>query len=177
MKILALDISSVSTGYCVINDGRLLKSSLGTIATESKDNISKRLHIFRNAIIDLIEKHNPDKVICEDIFRGRNILTFKVLACFRGVALEVIYEKTGTYPISVMASEARKLVGVKNTKEDCFDYVMDKYTLPGFNFDEHNDIADSIILGLAAHTMEKNGINEKSLRSPRRKKRRKRKRN
>jgi Holliday junction resolvasome RuvABC endonuclease subunit len=176
MKILGLDISSVSTGYCIISGGRLVKSTCGNIKTNSRKSYGERLNDFESQLIDVIKKYKPDEIIIEDIFKGRSMLTFKSLAMFRGVGINTIYRETGKNPISVMASEARSLVGIKNKKEDAFEFIVNKYNLD-YDFEEHNDITDSITLALCAHIMKKQGIDEKSLRNSRRKKRRKRKRN
>lgn len=176
MKILGLDIASISTGYCIFNNGRLVKSSCGLIRPNPKKTYGERLLYFESEVRSLIHKHKPDTVIIEDIFKGRNILTFKVLAMFRGVAIKVIFEETNTNPISVMASEARSFIGIKNSKEAAFEFIVNKYNLSDFKFETDNDIVDSIVLGLTAHTMHKKGISEKSLRAARRKKRKSRKR-
>lgn len=73
-----------------------------------------------------------------------------------------------------MPTAARKLVGVDGvTKEDGFDFVINKYGSLDYDFDTHNDITDAIVLGLACYEMEKQGLNEKDLK--RKKKRRKKK--
>lgn len=175
-KILAFDISSVSTGVAVFNKGRLLKSSLTLIQPNPKKQYGERLVHFQDEIRNLIHKHNPDVVTIEDIFRGRNILTFKSLAMFRGVAIKTIYEEMGKDPVNIMAAEARSTIGVGTSKEEAFNAIVKKYTLQ-FDFDKDNDIVDAIVLGLATHNLLKQGIDERSLQRTRRKKRRKRTRN
>jgi len=174
-KILGLDISSASTGYCVFNNGRLSKSSLGTINPNSKLSYGERLKYFADELILLLQKHNPDKVIIEDIFRGPNIITFKVLAMFRGVCFYTVFSTIGINPISIMPTAARKLANVGGiTKEDGFKFVKKRYRFQKYKFDTHNDICDAIVLGLACHEMEKQGLSEKDLK-PKKKRRKKRK--
>jgi Holliday junction resolvasome RuvABC endonuclease subunit len=173
-KILGLDVSSSSTGYCIINNGRLLKSTLGTINPNSKSSYGERLQYFSEQLIYLIQEYNPDKVVVEDIFRGPNAKTFKTLAMFRGVCFLTVFNETGKNPISIMPTEARKLVGTQGvTKEDGFNFVMNKYAFSEYTFDTHNDITDAIILGLACREMEKQGLSEKDLRSKKKKRKRK----
>lgn len=174
-KILGLDVSSKSTGHCIINNGRLIKSTLGSIVPDKKSSLGGKLQYFERELIKLLQKHNPDHVIIEDIFRGPNIITFKTLAMFRGVCFKTVYDELGKDPFCVMPTEARKLVGAKGVKkEDGFDFVIKKYALPGYEFDTHNDITDAMALALAAHTMIKQGIDAKSLRKKSSKKRRRR---
>jgi len=175
-KILGLDVSSASTGHCIINNGRLVKSTLGTINPDSKKSYGERLQYFVEAITKLLRKHKPDKVIIEDIFRGPNVKTFKTLAMFRGVCFLTVFNETGSDPISVMPTEARKLVGAPGvTKEDGFNFVMEKYSLPDYEFDTHNDITDAIVLGLSCNEMIKRGLSEQDLRKKKKRKKRKKK--
>jgi len=175
-KILGLDVSSVSTGYCVFNNGRILKSSLGTINPDSKKTYGERLQFFVDELTLLLQKHKPDKVAMEDIFRGPNIDTFKTLAMFRGVAFYTVFKELGINPISIMPTAARKLVNADGvTKEDGFDLATKKYKLSDYDFDTHNDITDAIILGLACYKMEKQGLNERDLKKRKKRKRKKKK--
>jgi Holliday junction resolvasome RuvABC endonuclease subunit len=173
-KILGLDISSVSTGHCIINNGRLTKSTLGIITNDSKLSTGAKLCHFEREVRKLITNYKPDHVVIEDIFRGPNIKTFKALAMFRGVCFKVVFEMIGKEPISIMPSEARKLVGVEGiTKEDGFAYVIDRYSFPDYTFDTHNDITDSIILALAYHQAKTLGVKIGVTKKKRKKKRRK----
>ena len=175
-KILGLDVSSASTGHCVINNGRLIKSSLGTINPDSKKTYGDRLKYFAQELSVLLKKHKPDKVIIEDIFKGPNVKTLKTLAMFRGVCFLTVFNEIGQDPICIMPTEARKLVGVGGTsKEDGFNFVIKKYAFSDYEFDKDNDITDAIVLGLSCYEMEKQGITEKDLRKKKKKKRRKRK--
>lgn len=174
MKILAFDISSSSTGYSVLEDKKLKK--YGLIELSSKSSHGKKLYDFEQELVKIILQENPDLIIIEDIFKGRNANTFKVLSLFRGVAIKAIYGIIKDDPISLMASEARSLVGCPNSKEEAFDFVIANFKVK-FDFDKHNDIADSIVLGLAGHILKSRGIDAKSIRSAGRKKRRRRKRN
>jgi hypothetical protein len=73
-----------------------------------------------------------------------------------------------------MPSEARKIVGVDGiTKEDGFDFVVNKYNLVKYDFLTHNDISDSIILALAYYKAQKEGIVIGASKKKRKKKRRK----
>ncbi len=176
MKILSFDISSISTGYCLIVDGRLNKNTCGTIKPNPKEPYGARLGFFEQEVSRIIALYNPDEISIEDIYFSRNIKTYKVLSYFRAVAIKVIYSVIGRDPISITASEVRGLLEIPNNKEEAFRWIMSRYKLD-FTFEEHNDITDAIALGLATHLMKKQGINEKSLRSVKRRPKRKRRRN
>lgn len=174
-KILGLDVSSASTGYCIINNGKLIKKSMGTINPNSKFSLGQKLLFFENELIKIIEAYAPDVIIMEDIYRGPNIKTFQTLAMFRGVCFKIVFNKLGKDPICVMPTEARKLISIGPSKEDGFNFVVNKYKLPDFNFDTHNDICDAVVLGLAALEIEKRGLTKEDLRPKKKRKKRKNK--
>lgn len=168
-KILGFDISSISTGYCVFINGKLIKSSCGII-NSNIGSYGQRLQFFSEQIRNLIHKYNPDYIAIENIFKGRNILTFKSLAMFRGVAILTIYESCGLNPIDIMATKARGIVKTGKSKEEAFNFIVKKYGLNDFNFKRDNDKTDAIVLALAAHIAIRDNIDLKF-----KKKRRKRK--
>jgi Holliday junction resolvasome RuvABC endonuclease subunit len=152
MRILGLDISSTCTGVSVINDGYLDFNALDTIEPSDKFSLGQKLLFFEKAVKKLLKKYRPDCVVFEDIFKGPNAKTFKLLAMFRGVAFKAIFEVLKFDPKSIMPTEARKLVGASGVKkEDGFAFVVKKYNLTNYKFEEHNDIADAIVLALARH--------------------------
>ena len=73
MKILGLDVSSISTGYCIFSNGRLTKSTCGLIQPNPKKSYGERLYTFEVELKKILKKYKPDEVIIEDIFKGRNI--------------------------------------------------------------------------------------------------------
>lgn len=176
-KILGLDISSQRTGVAVINRGRLLKSSFELIEPNPRKSYGERLSFFKNELKRVIAKHQPEHIVIEDIFKGRNLKTFKILAMFRGVAIQTIYEETNQNPVSLMPTDARATLDIGVGKEDAFCAIVEKYKLDEFNFDDHNDIVDAIGLATAVHILIKQGHDAKSLQSLRRGKKRKRRRN
>jgi len=149
MKVLGLDASSVRTGCCIVEDGYLDFKSLDTIDPPPKLLMGKKLLFFEKAIKKLLKKHRPDAVVIENIFRGPNIITFKTLSMFRGVAYKCVQEVLNLEPESIMPTEARKAVGCGPKKEDAFEWITKKYDFRDFTFNKHNDICDSIILALS----------------------------
>lgn len=158
MRILGLDISSVSTGHSVLDDGKLLKRFSGKIKIDNKFSLGKRLDIFDKKINNLIIKVKPDIIIIEDIYL-RNTTTFKILSYFHGVAYKHIYSLIGKNPFFIGATKVRNLLGVKG-KEGTFNYINDLFNL-GYNFEEHNDITDSIAVCLAYQKVIADGKKEK----------------
>ena len=175
-KILAFDISALCTGVAVVNNGRILKSSFEKIEPKAKLCYGERLSLFQDAMKAIIKKHNPDDIVIEEIYKGRNAITFKVLSMFRGVAVKTIFEAIGKDPLNILAVEARSALKIPTKKEGAFDAIITKYKLK-LDFKNWNDVIDAVALGLAVHQLVKQGVDEESLRSTRRAKRRKPKRN
>ena len=165
-KILALDVSSVKTGFCIIEDGIMLKDAYGTIEPNTKLPYGGRLLFFQEEIKKLIRLHKPNIVAIEDIFKGRNMNTFKSLSMFRGVAIKTVYEELNKDPVSLLAVEARSELKLDISKDKAFKQAIKKFKLKelNFNFDKHNDIVDSVVLGFAVNSILKKGTDEESIR-------------
>jgi Holliday junction resolvasome RuvABC endonuclease subunit len=154
--ILALDVSSSSTGYAVLRSGRWNKStkSFGTIATSSKLTMPKRLVDFRNQLNALIKDVKPDIIIIEDVFSGRNVSTMKLLARFNGVAVELSRRLLKKDPIIALTAEVRAFLGCGRKKEEAFEYICNRYNLD-WEFKKMNDVADALCLALYAYNSSK----------------------
>jgi Holliday junction resolvasome RuvABC endonuclease subunit len=173
MIILALDISSKSTGYAVLQDDLPIADGYGLICPSPKFTIGAKLVYFQNEVVALITKFKPDVIVTEQIFRGPNTATFKVLSQFSGVALKTIFEQIGREPEMMLAVEARSCLGVRYKKEEAFEDLTSKFNLQHFdNFEQHNDIVDAFALAFAIVEIRK-GNYAKPVRSPRSRKKRK----
>lgn len=106
MKIMGLDISSKSTGWCVINDDGIL--DYGLIQPSSKMSLAQKMYLFYVEIGKLIEKYQPHSIAIEDVVDVMNISVTKTLARFNGVAIIKAYECTKTDPILYKPSEWKK---------------------------------------------------------------------
>lgn len=146
--ILALDVSSSTTGYAVIKSGRWTKSesSYGIIKTSKKEDFPKRLVDFRNQLHKLIKRVKPTHIIIEDVFKLRNVETLKLLARFSGVAVELSRRCLRKNPTIVMTTKVRSHLECGKSKEEAFEYICDRYNLDWpFSM---NDITDALCLAL-----------------------------
>lgn len=150
--ILALDVSSRSTGWCVLRDGRWNKSkaSYGFIKISSSLTLARRLVLFRNELQAVIRAVHPTHIIIEDVFRGRNVSTMKLLARFNGVAIELSRRLLRRDPVVALATEVRSFLGCGRKKEEAFKFVCAKYKLD-WSFSKMNDVTDALCLALFAH--------------------------
>jgi crossover junction endodeoxyribonuclease RuvC len=150
--ILALDVSSSSTGYAVLRAGRWNKSSTsyGTIKISSKLSLAKRLVEFRDEVQALIKRVKPTLIIIEDVFSGRNIKTMKLLARFSGVAIEVSRRSIKKDPVIALTVKVRAVLECGRSKEEAFNYICSRYNLD-WNFNKMNDVTDALCLALFVH--------------------------
>lgn len=147
--LLALDISSRSTGFAVLRNGRWNKSkaSFGLVTISSKLSVPQRLVTFRNELQALIKKVKPTHIIIEDVFRGRNVATMKLLARFNGVAVELSRRLLKKDPQIALAATVRASLDCGRKKEEAFDYICSRYNLD-WSFKKMNDVTDALALAL-----------------------------
>ena len=180
--ILALDISTSITGYCVFHKfGDPVHA--GHIDLRKEKSFFKKVDIVKQKIIDLNEEYNFEEVAIEEplqsFARGlSSAKTLFTLAKFNGIIQYIVYT-LGLVPTVINVNNARKLVGIKiikkskkNTKEQVLeqvqklthDIVWKKRILKsgprrGIEiFDECcYDMADAFVIG-KAHCLEKKRI-------------------
>jgi len=165
--VLSLDISSRSTGHAVFKNGKLLKRSLGTIATKAKTH-GERLEFFEESLWALIDKYQPTLIVVEDIWYGRNLKTFRILSYYHGIVHKVSWQHNNELPLILGTSEVRSLIGQefdinlmpskkirlqmgieKTSKELTFDFIKNKFKFKDYVFKTHNDITDAVAICLA----------------------------
>lgn len=145
MKILALDVSTKSTGWFVT------RKSCGKIVPNKKLSFGEKLVFFRKELDKLIHKYKPTVVVIEDIYYRPgfgNIHTLKTLAKFTGVAIELC----SSYNIQteiITATAARKHCcgdhKGKFGKQEVFDFFVKKFSLD-WGYKEYNDLTDAMAL-------------------------------
>ena len=123
MKILALDVSTKSTGWFVT------KRSCGKIVTDNK----------------------PDVVVLEDCYYRPgfgNIHTLKALTKFAGVAIELCTAYGIETEILTATTVRKHCCGNhegKFGKQEVFDFFVEKFDLD-WTYEKHNDITDAMAL-------------------------------
>lgn len=148
--ILGLDISSSSTGWAVLKNGRFYAREgldYGWIKLKSSISLAERLHLFSNEIERIISIVNPSFVGIEDVFYSRNAAVLKLLSRFSGVACEQVYSLLSYEPIIAEVRSIRAVLGSQE-KEKIFELIKNKYKLYKWSFKTHNDITDAIAITL-----------------------------
>ena len=106
MIILGIDPGLVQTGYGLIKIAGEKKEVLdyGIIAPDSKSTLTNRLKTIYNDIIEIIDRFNPNTVVVEEVFYGKNVKSALLLGHARGVAMV----SASKYNIPVFEYSAKK---------------------------------------------------------------------
>jgi Holliday junction resolvasome RuvABC endonuclease subunit len=120
----------------------------GTIPKFNSFGNTEWLMHINNCIKTLIKDYFVGMVILEDVYYIKNIKTYKELCFLSGTVQATCYEHVGNNIFVLPTTFVRSKLGVKS-KNEVFELIVDKFNLKGFVFDTHNDICDSIALGLS----------------------------
>lgn len=144
MIVIGIDPSTVGTAYAVLEDSKLIHRDV--FKFKSTADRGEVLNLIHNGIRDVILKYNPDLIVCEDQFAGRNIKTFGVLKEVVGVIRMATYG-CGKKMILLSPTSVKKSVGGKgNSKKEEISVMVNGI----FKITETNmDITDAIAIGLA----------------------------
>ena len=130
MKVLGLDLSTVSTGYCVIDNNKIL--TYGVIRPPSNKDFIDRIIFIEKEIKELIKAKSIEYVCIEELSSMRSASTTKKLAALQG-HIEIQLRKKDILVVTVRPSEWRKnkIKGRKREelKNNAIKYVKDKYDL------------------------------------------------
>ncbi len=159
MAILALDLSTKSSGWACFDNGEL--TTHGCITSASTDLI-KRIHIMTNGINDILQNNiNITKLVIEEVrpeggYGVGNQKTHKALMYLQAAIEFLIHDNYPQIEIEyIYPSSWRATLGIKNgrgikrttLKEADITFVKNKY-----NIDVNDDEADAICIGLAQFT-------------------------
>lgn len=161
MKVLSLDLASVTSGFSLIDTTdttKVLACGKFTYTPKLLTNQygptrSAQLLFIVRTVESLIQQHAPDHVVIEDCFQGPNPATNKVLAQLSG-AIVVLLESMAMPHEAVSPNEWRKIVGAKyQVKLKMKNRVACKaaskaFVLDRFGLSVTDDIADAILIGL-----------------------------
>lgn len=131
MIILGIDPALTQTGWGVISSQKnnLSFIACGTIKTDSKQELSHRLHHLYQSIIEVINLYKPDEVAIEETFINTNAVSSLKLGHARGV-LMLSAAVCGLKIFEYASTSIKKtVVGVGRAEKNQVG-VMIKYLLP-----------------------------------------------
>jgi Holliday junction resolvasome RuvABC endonuclease subunit len=151
MKVLALDLSTKSTGWAIFEDKKLIDS--GCI-TASSTNVLNRISKITDELRIIYDRYLPDDIIVEEVLPEdvrHNQQVFKALMYMQAaVALE--FNKSGKKLNFYVSSEWRKKCGIRTGRGITRDMVKAadiKFVKDNYNIDANDDVCDAICIGHA----------------------------
>lgn len=169
MKVLGFDISTVATGWAIVEDGTLTKR--GTIrpvdelkhvyktkkaAKEAmKDEVDRFAYIVKRAS-EVIDRNKADVLVVEDSFMKLNASVLRLLARLSGGVLGHWIGHCDGPAYIVMASSARAKVGCKGNakKFQVIEFLRREH---GLIIEDDNE-ADAIVLALYGYEQERSNV-------------------
>jgi hypothetical protein len=158
--ILSLDVSAAKTGWAVTNNGKDFIT--GVIETKPKFTQAERLVLFNLELVKVLKKYQPEEIVIEDTFAGKNVRTLKILSEFAGVAKFTCKKTLGWDPVIVENTKVKSYFKAR-TKEDLFNFACEIFEVTDLNFKKDNDEIDAtvqlmyyldVVLGLYKYKFE-----------------------
>ena len=147
MRLLALDQASITSGYAIFENGKLI---IYDKFTYDDTEVAKRLVKIRNKIKTLIQDNNIDEVVIEDIQMQNNVVnnvqTFKVLAEVYGVILELVKELNLPYT-TVPSTTWKSTLKIKGSDRATQKRNAQQYVVNTYGIKPIQDICDAICIG------------------------------
>ena len=144
MKILALDISTTTTGFAVMNS-KLKLIEYGQFSIKDRT-LSDTMYAsgIEKKVIKLATKYKLSDSIIEDVYCGKNVKSLKTWCRVHGAVGVAWYKKYKKEPVFMMAMVARRKIGIKGNskkieiqlevskiydlvKSDCYTKYITKY--------------------------------------------------
>ena len=153
MNIIALDMSTKSTGYAIYKHNKLIQYNY---ITATSNDLFNRIKVMLNAINKLLEQ-NPDLeyVIMQQVRQEGfvNVKTYKALMYLQGCVQMIIHQKFKHLQTDFLyPSSWRKVCkikqgrGVQRKQQKQLDI---QWVKQNFNIEVNDDIADAIGIGYA----------------------------
>ena len=132
--LLALDISTSCTGYCLFDENELV--DIGHINLSKHKGLFEKASHVKQAIITLDDRYNIDRVVVEENLQAfrpglSSAKTLMTLAQFNGVVRWICPERLEVPVEAINVNTARKSIGLKidrknkekNTKQQVLEWV------------------------------------------------------
>ena len=142
-RILGLDVSTSTVGWCILENSDGSFVSAGAIELKKKS-IFEKSEIVRNELRELSNTHSITRVAIEENLQAfrpgfSSAKTIVTLARFNGIVTLLAFEETNVQPDFMNVNAARKAVGLKidrksdaSTKEQVFSFV--KSEIPDYDW-------------------------------------------
>lgn len=152
MKVLALDISTKSTGYAVFDDGELVQSGCITATSAS---VLERIEKITKELEEKVDIDSIDKVIVEDPLPascGHNMTVYKALTYAQGSIASMLHRHNKLKMEFFTSSEWRAKCGIhtgRGITRDILKQLDIDFVKENYNKTVNDDEADAIGIGHA----------------------------
>lgn len=147
MRVLALDQASRTSGWAIFIDGKL--SAYGKFTADHND-VGDRLHYIRGKVLELINTHDIDEVVFEDIqLQGNvanNVQTFKALAEVFGVLYELFVDLKMPRT-AVLSTVWKSTLGIKGKDRAAQKKAAQAWVEKTYGVKPTQDECDAICIG------------------------------
>lgn len=141
MKILSLDLSSTSSGYAILNDGKII--DYGIIKSDDKDFVI-RGHYMAEFVRLLFAKYGSfDVVVIEELKVLKNQKVLAMLGIIQGMVIRECFNSQVEF---VMPTVWRKPYGLNGKREEAKQKAIQLCKDKGLEVST-DDEAEAIILG------------------------------
>jgi len=149
LLILGIDPGIAILGYGLVKyeANRFTVIDYGAITTDAGINMSARLTIIYDRLIDIIERYNPDAFAIEELFFNKNIKTALTVGHARGVAVLAgsksgvqVYEYT---PLQVKQAVVGYGRADKNQMQQMVKVILNLGEIP-----KPDDVADALAVAI-----------------------------
>ena len=148
IRLLGIDPGLRFTGWGLIDvaGNRLCHVADGVIATDSTDTVPARLKVLHDALMALLELHQPAETAVEETYVNRNGAATLKLGYARGVAL--LAPALAGVPVTEYAAKTVKMavVGTGGAEKEQVA-IMVRRLLPGATL-RRNDAADALAVAI-----------------------------
>lgn len=147
MSVLAFDCGG-TTGWSLISNDLSLEK-WGVIKGSGRNILD-----YMEDIRGLYREHLPEIIVIEEVFicGQRPMAVLSLVKYVQTVTIAVLLENKEAVILNISNKTVKKLItGNGNAKKpEVFKCIVERYKdqLSGFNFKDHNDICDSIGLGI-----------------------------
>lgn len=157
MKILAFDQSTTKSGFCLMEDGVLIRHGSFNHSKETKD-VPLRIKNMFFDLVALITECHPDVLVVEAAQVQKNAKAALMSSCLQGMLLGVGY-LNNIVVYSPLPSQWRKMLEFQqgrraeriSLKQQAFDYVVLNYGIVS----KDEDMVEAICIASAIYTILK----------------------
>lgn len=147
IRILGVDPGSRATGYAVLDgvgdEGTVV--DYGVIRLPGELPVTERLRILAEKLSEVVEQHDPDEVVIEEVFAAANVRSALVLGQVRGVVVVAVGSARPVFEYSARAVKKAVVGYGQADKQQVAQMVM---TLLGLPEKPAQDAADALALAI-----------------------------